>query len=68
MFEVFRESPRFNQDLSKWDTSNITNMHAMFYKATDFDQNISNWNVSNVTDSDSFAVDAPIDSTRKSPF
>ena len=39
----------YNGDISTWDTSNVTNMHAMFCK-TAFTGNISNWDVSNVTD------------------
>ena len=32
-----------------WDTSQVTNMHAIFYN-TNFDQDISSWDVSSVTD------------------
>ena len=40
----------FNQDISTWDVSNVTNMEAMFENATAFNQDIGNWDVSNVTD------------------
>ena len=40
----------FNKDISKWDTSNVTNMSMMFYGAKRFDKPIGNWNVSKVTD------------------
>ena len=40
----------FNQDISNWDVSNVTNMYVMFWNATAFNQDISNWDVSNVTD------------------
>ena len=41
----------FNQDLSGWDTSNVTNMSYMFYAPNGiFNQDIGNWNTSNVTD------------------
>ncbi|WP_434325893.1 BspA family leucine-rich repeat surface protein [Mycoplasma leachii] len=33
-----------------WDTSNITDMFAIFSGASSFNQDISNWNVSNVID------------------
>lgn len=40
----------FNQDISGWDVSNVTDMLGMFYGARSFNQPIGNWNVSNVTD------------------
>jgi len=43
----------FNQDISKWDVSNVTNMENMFYYATNFNQDISKWNVSKVTNMNS---------------
>jgi len=42
-------SNSFNQDISSWDVSNVTNMELMFNR-TDFNQDISSWDVSNVTD------------------
>lgn len=32
-----------------WDTSKVTNMHAVFYSATNFNGDISGWDTSNVT-------------------
>ena len=46
-FLSFKED--FNQDISSWDVSNVTNMQNMFYKAKYFNQDISSWDVSNVT-------------------
>ncbi len=40
----------FNQDISSWDVSNVTDMSDMFYGAKSFNQNIGAWDVSNVTD------------------
>ncbi|MFM1878376.1 MAG: hypothetical protein RLZZ241_1242 [Bacteroidota bacterium] len=40
----------FNQNISSWDTSNVTDMNNMFSGAGSFDQNIGNWDTSNVTD------------------
>ena len=39
----------FNQDISSWDVSNVTNMNQMFYAASSFNQDISSWDVSKVT-------------------
>ena len=40
----------FNQDISSWDTSNVTNMKNMFFSAAAFNQDISGWDTSSVTD------------------
>ena len=40
----------FNQDISTWDVSNVTNMRAMFFGAVYFNQDIGFWDVGNVTD------------------
>ena len=39
----------FNQDISSWDVSNVTNMGGMFANEQVFNQDISSWDVSNVT-------------------
>ena len=53
MFKLFfidLDTPTdFNQDISSWDVSNVTNMSYMFTVATIFNQDISFWDVSNVT-------------------
>ena len=43
-------NPNFNQDISGWDVSHVTNMNNMFFMTTSFNQHIGNWNVSKVTD------------------
>jgi surface protein len=47
---MFRGSDNFNQDISNWNVSNVTDMNQMFSFAFSFNQDISNWDVSNVTD------------------
>ena len=44
--EVFRE---FDEDISGWDVSSVTDMHEMFSMAKVFNQDISEWDVSEVT-------------------
>ena len=40
----------FNQDISSWDVSNVTDMSDSFIDLPAFNQDISPWNVSNMTD------------------
>jgi len=42
----------FNQDISSWDLSNVTNMFGMLSNSDAFNQDIGDWDVSNVTDMD----------------
>jgi surface protein len=48
----------FNGNVTRWDTSNVTTMQAMFRGALEFNQNISNWDTSNVTTMNSMFYDA----------
>ncbi len=51
---IFREAKKFNSDtnfgISRWDTSNVTDMNNMFYYANLFNSDISKWDTSQVTD------------------
>ena len=44
---MFSGTKDFNQDISDWDVSKVTNMSEMFGKS--FNQDISDWNTSNIT-------------------
>ena len=46
---MFYDCESFNQDISKWDVSNVTNMGFMFNGCRLFNKDISNWDVSSVT-------------------
>lgn len=52
MSSLFSKS-QFNQDISSWDVSNVTDMSNMFSNNNAFNQEISYWDVSNVTNMDS---------------
>ena len=45
---VFNGATDFNQDISQWDTSWVTNMDSMFKDASSFNKPIGNWDVSDV--------------------
>ena len=47
---MFAHATDFNEDISEWDVSNVTNMNAMFYEASAFNQDIGSWDVSSVTE------------------
>ncbi len=49
MSNMFESASAFNQPISSWDVSNVSNMSSMFiWTLNSFNQDISNWNVSNV--------------------
>ena len=52
---MFFGAKNFNQDISKWDVSNVLSMESMFRGALFFDQDLSGWNVVKVNNSEHFA-------------
>ena len=48
MSYLFYRNTDFNQDISRWDVSNVTNMTQMFGYAEQFESDLSYWNTSKV--------------------
>jgi len=46
----------FNQDISSWDVSSVTDMNFMFRDASSFSQNLSGWDTSQVTECLEFSL------------
>jgi surface protein len=47
---MFLSKESFNVDISRWDTSSVTNMYQMFQHAHVFNQDLGAWDTSSVTD------------------
>jgi len=43
---MFNGVDKFNQDIGRWDTLNVTDMGKMFLEATNFNQDIGGWDTS----------------------
>jgi surface protein len=50
MSRIFANQHDFNDDLSSWDTSQVTTMSGMFYSAFHSNQPSSTWEVNHVID------------------
>nr|WP_307920250.1 BspA family leucine-rich repeat surface protein [Mycoplasmopsis bovis] len=46
--ETFSYAENFNQDLSNWKTTNVTDMSVTFFNAKKFNSPLNNWDTYNV--------------------
>jgi surface protein len=46
---MFYKATAFNQDISAWNTAEVTTMKRMFYNAAAFNGDVSAWNTAKVT-------------------
>ncbi|MBC8395925.1 MAG: BspA family leucine-rich repeat surface protein, partial [Flavobacteriales bacterium] len=65
---MFSENQAFNQNISSWDVSSVTNMRRMFRLSGPFNQNLGSWNVNNVTDCNGFCYSTPNWTSTKPSF
>ena len=65
---MFYNCKTFNQDISSWDVSNVSNMSFTFHGCEKFNQNISSWNVSKVKSFDSIFSNCHIEEKYKPKF
>ena len=68
MYGTFYRCEKFNQNISTWDVSNVTDMSHMFYDCKAFNQDISKWDVSNVKSTLNMFYDCAIEEKYKPKF
>ena len=49
MYSTFMQATRFNQDISGWDVSHVTDFYSTFFNASAFNQDLGGWDVGSAT-------------------
>jgi surface protein len=63
---MFKYATSFNQDISKWNTTNVSNIYSMFQEATAFNQDLTGWCVKNIASEPSeFAINSSLTDENK---
>jgi surface protein len=65
---MFYYNSSFNQDISYWDVSEVTDMGDMLASASSFNQDLSAWDVDKVTFCNDFSVNSTIWTKPKPTF
>jgi surface protein len=65
---MFDRCEKFNQDLSRWNVSKVTDMAVMFRGCKNFNQDLSRWDVSKVKNINYMFDDCPIKEEFKPKF
>ena len=65
---MFFKCNKFNQDISNWNVSNVTDMTGMFDGCESFNQDLSDWNVYKVKFNRGMFKDCPIKEEYKPKF
>ena len=60
MLGTFEAATSFNQNISNWNTSAVTDMRYMFVGASAFNQPVGVWDVSSVTKMDEYLKMQPV--------
>lgn len=61
MNRMFLKAENFNQNISRWNVSNVEDMSYMFCDSECFNQNLDNWNTFKVKDIENMFIKTPLE-------